>query len=169
MAKQTATVTEREAGGGLAAWLNISSLCPCITHPLTAERTYSPSHSIPIPAAGHTSAQDYQISSWRFGLPVCVCETRGANSGRSAGGTQQTGLPADGSSHKPAVHLPQPSLSRSSSIHAPLSPPLTAHLLTAASVPRKHSHLHSAHAHTPPSRLPVVNYSWRGGRLTPAG
>lgn len=73
------------------AWINTSILRLCITHPLTVKHTHllaislKQTHSIPLPAAGHTSAQDYQISSWRFGSPDRACVWRGLNLGHLDG------------------------------------------------------------------------------------
>lgn len=50
----------------------------CPTHSVSISTSLTQTHSIPIPAAGHTSAQDYQISSWRFVFPdggLCVVES----------------------------------------------------------------------------------------------
>lgn len=49
--------------------------CSLFYHPHTnlGPISLTQTHSVPIPAAGHTSAQDYQISSWRFGSPDSVC------------------------------------------------------------------------------------------------
>lgn len=67
-----AAVTAR--GGKSKAWI---SQRLCITLPLTVEHTHlvfvTQARSIPVPAAGHTSAQDYQISSLRFGSPNRAC------------------------------------------------------------------------------------------------
>lgn len=69
------------------AWINTSSLSLCITYPptyFTVEHTHllsislTQTHSIPIPVAGLTSVQDYQISSWIFGFPDRACVWWGA-------------------------------------------------------------------------------------------
>lgn len=82
--KQKATVLLSQQEKESEAWISQLSAAlyhpptDCPTHSVSISTSLTQTHSIPIPAAGHTSAQDYQISSWRFGFPdggLCVVES----------------------------------------------------------------------------------------------
>lgn len=163
---------EEDSSGSLAAPAMAS-------HPPTCCRTHSfglrhtSAHSIPVPAAGHTSAQDYQISSLRFGSPKQgLCVVAASELGHLDGAIVRSTQPCfvtvanENASEAttgaaPSRLLPSHSLSSCPSTNAYVQ----SHSLS-VSLPLFRS---PPHEHTHSILVPVVNCSWRGGRLTPAG